>query len=221
MKTSMTDLLYNQKSICEEYALSGHQQALELIKEKYLSVTEAYPRHCENYLNTLLNSLNESLYHYVLFTTEIHSSEKIFSPFVPSDKEDMTEEGFLKKAGDILSKYEPCFSRSASSNKHITDACLFIREHLNENLTLEKVASCIYVNRCHLCHLFKSCLSMKFSEYITNERNALAKTLLCDNGLSIDDVAEKCGFSSSSYFSTVFKKSTGLSPREYRKQKIA
>ena len=44
-----------------------------------------------------------------------------------------------------------------------------------------------------------------------------AKQLLLESQMSVDEVAVQCGYGSSSYFSTVFRKQAGVSPREFRK----
>jgi len=53
-------------------------------------------------------------------------------------------------------------------------------------------------------------------EYITETRIAAAKEMLEQSNLKVYEIAEKLGYESSFYFSKVFKKVTGLSPREYQ-----
>ena len=55
-----------------------------------------------------------------------------------------------------------------------------------------------------------------FVEYITETRIAAAKEMLEQGDLKVYEIAEKLGYESSFYFSKVFKKVTGLSPREYQ-----
>jgi transcriptional regulator GlxA family with amidase domain len=50
-------------------------------------------------------------------------------------------------------------------------------------------------------------------------RQARAKNLLVTTDLSMDEIAERCGYSSANYFSLIFKKNVGLSPLNYRKKK--
>ena len=53
-------------------------------------------------------------------------------------------------------------------------------------------------------------------EYLANIRIEAAKDLLLSSDYSMQEVAERCGFADQSYFSNVFKKKTGLSPRKYK-----
>lgn len=56
-------------------------------------------------------------------------------------------------------------------------------------------------------------------EYLSNLRLSTAKKLLIQESfISIGDVAEKCGYNDSFYFSKIFRKTFGISPREYRKK---
>lgn len=68
--------------------------------------------------------------------------------------------------------------------------------------------------------LFKSVMGVSPAKFITGCRIARAKELLTAEYLSPEDVAERCGFSSVSYFCRVFKKSVGITPSEYKKRTI-
>jgi len=57
-------------------------------------------------------------------------------------------------------------------------------------------------------------------EYITQEKIAAAKKMMADGNEKIYEIAEALGFESAFYFSKVFKKVEGCSPREYMKNKL-
>ena len=67
----------------------------------------------------------------------------------------------------------------------------------------------------YLSALFKKTCNIGFSEYITQKKVARAKTLLLEQDMKIYEVADQLGFESAFYFSKVFKKVEGISPREY------
>ena len=58
-----------------------------------------------------------------------------------------------------------------------------------------------------------------FNEYITGLRVEQAKELLEQTNKKVSDIAVQCGFRSSSYFIVVFRKQTGMSPKEYQNMK--
>ena len=59
---------------------------------------------------------------------------------------------------------------------------------------------------------------MSISDYVIEKRLSLAKNLLRKTDMSIVEIAERSGFSYSSYFVRLFKKKTGITPQQYREQ---
>ena len=92
----------------------------------------------------------------------------------------------------------------------------YIRSHLSEKLTLADVAAVFNFSPNYLSQLFGKYGDSGFVEYITETRIAAAKEMLEQGNLKVYEIAEKLGYDSSFYFSKVFKKVTGLSPREYQ-----
>ncbi len=95
---------------------------------------------------------------------------------------------------------------------------IHIREHLDYALTRNSIAERFYVSADHLDRIFKRECGKTVTDYILQERIALSKQLLTGSSLSISEVAAKVGFVNFSHFSSVFKKSTGLTPFLFRKQ---
>ena len=108
-------------------------------------------------------------------------------------------------------------SRDIKNSKVLSDALSYIREHYRENLTLDLVSKNVYISSYYLSHLFKEELDITFVEYLTKIRIEMAKKRLKNQDLSIMDIASEVGYDDSSYFSKVFKRNTGLSPSQYRK----
>ena len=92
----------------------------------------------------------------------------------------------------------------------------YIKNHLSEKLTLADVAAVFNFSPNYLSQLFGKYGDSGFVEYITETRIAAAKEMLEQGDLKVYEIAEKLGYESSFYFSKVFKKVTGLSPREYQ-----
>jgi len=92
----------------------------------------------------------------------------------------------------------------------------YIQNHLSEKLTLADVAAVFNFSPNYLSQLFGKYGDSGFVEYITETRIAAAKEMLEQGDLKVYEIAEKLGYESSFYFSKVFKKVTGLSPREYQ-----
>ncbi len=91
----------------------------------------------------------------------------------------------------------------------------YIGSHLEDRLTLNDVAAVFGLSPNYLSAIFKKNCGVGFSEYITQKKITLAKSLLLEQGMKVYEVADRLGFESAFYFSKVFKKVEGLSPRDF------
>ncbi|MDT3428706.1 two-component system response regulator YesN [Paenibacillus forsythiae] len=98
----------------------------------------------------------------------------------------------------------------------ITKALEYIASHYTENLTLQSVADTVHLSKSYFSLLFKKQTERTFIDYLIELRIREAKRLLTQLDSRISDVAKAAGFKDVKYFSKVFKKSTGLTPMEYR-----
>lgn len=92
----------------------------------------------------------------------------------------------------------------------------YIRDNLDKDLSRQQIADQVFVHPDHLSRLFKKDTGYSLSEYILHERIDLASRLLAQTRIPVSLVASKAGFQNYSYFSQVFKRITGKSPREHR-----
>lgn len=100
----------------------------------------------------------------------------------------------------------------------VTEVTEYIRQNLNRRLTLNEVAAAFSFSPNYLSQLFAKYAPCGFVETITREKIAAAKAMMIDSDRKIYEIAERLGYESAFYFSKVFKKETGLSPREYMQQ---
>lgn len=92
----------------------------------------------------------------------------------------------------------------------------YIQNHFKEKVTIEDIAASVHLNGSYTSHLFRKTFGYTITDYITYVRLENAKVILSDPSSNINDAAMESGFSDVSYFSRVFKKIEGLSPREYK-----
>lgn len=90
--------------------------------------------------------------------------------------------------------------------------------HHRSDLSLRDVAEAVHLSQSYLCSLFKKFTGSTIVEYTTGLRIAHAKTLLEQQDLKLFVIAEQSGFDDANYFSTIFKKATGITPSEYRER---
>jgi two-component system response regulator YesN len=94
----------------------------------------------------------------------------------------------------------------------------YIGENLDKRLSLPDVAAEFNLSPNYLSQLFTRYAGESFVEYITAARIAAAKTMLLKGEGPVYEIAEKLGYESAFYFSKVFKKVEGISPREFRRR---
>ncbi|MFD0713273.1 helix-turn-helix domain-containing protein [Paenibacillus sp. GCM10027626] len=105
---------------------------------------------------------------------------------------------------------------ASSGDQLIEVAQQYIRAHLVEDLSLEKVASVVYLNPAYLSQLFKQTTGEGFKEYVIRLRLEHAKQLLQNPQLKLAEIAERSGYHDLRHFSQLFRKKFGQTPTEYR-----
>lgn len=94
----------------------------------------------------------------------------------------------------------------------------FLEEHYMEKITLEDIAEEIGLCKAECCRLFKRLMNKSLFDYILYYRVEKSLPLLAQKNLSVTEIAEQTGFSSSSYYARVFKAQLGCSPSQYRSE---
>ena len=87
----------------------------------------------------------------------------------------------------------------------------------NQNFSLDSIADNVGMSVAYMCRLYKKHTGTTINNTLIYKRIEKSKQLLAQSTLAVNEIAEKIGFSSSTYFYRVFKKHTGVTPNEYRK----
>jgi AraC-like DNA-binding protein len=97
-------------------------------------------------------------------------------------------------------------------------ALTYISQNLTAKISLSDIAASAYMSPSYFQKKFKKCFNgISPANYILKKRIEYSKGVICDNSLSMERIAEICGFSSRAYFDVCFKKETGVTPAAYRK----
>ncbi|MEM8736983.1 MAG: AraC family transcriptional regulator [Planctomycetota bacterium] len=100
----------------------------------------------------------------------------------------------------------------------LAKACAYVAEHLAEPIRVESLAEAAGVTPNHLTRLFRQGLDTTPSRYLWSRRTEYGLTLLRSTGLSVSEVAYRCGFSTPFHFSRSIKSRFGESPRTLRRK---
>lgn len=123
-------------------------------------------------------------------------------------------EAFLLSAAATIhpDKQQP-YTVSAANYKKIINV---MKEHLYENLTVDRIASICCMGTSNLKKTFKMYAGCGVMHYL-NQMKIIKAAELLKEGKSVSEISELLAFSSPNYFSAVFKRVTGLLPTQYRK----
>lgn len=95
----------------------------------------------------------------------------------------------------------------------------YIDENYAENVSLKKMSEYVYISQSYLSFSFKEIVGVNFNDYITRVRMERAKELLATSGYKVYEVCEMVGYRDKKYFSDLFKKYTGVLPKEWSMKK--
>ena len=104
-----------------------------------------------------------------------------------------------------------------SNNSQLVSSVLeYVREYVTEGLALESVASLFYVSPNYLSTLIRKETGITYRQHVINAKMAVAKQMLDDTRMRVEDIAYAIGYENYISFYNVFRKMEGMSPTEYR-----
>ncbi len=146
--------------------------------------------------------------------------ERIFSaasdPLNSGEKESVLVYEYILNAKKLLLSSE---SEKSSNDNAVDTAIIYIDKNYMNDIRLESLAELSGISVQHFCRLFRKKTAMRPMEYLARKRIAEAKALLDNTDMLIDDISKAVGYNDGSYFGAVFRRTEGISPGEYRRQK--
>lgn len=209
------DIKLDYKGICENICMSKPMDAIN----SFLKQTEGVIDMNATVMYRLaLTNLNYSIYYYLLYIYDIDFGNICYSNTLLMHTKVDTE-NYKKIVESIVFSYysEMLDEKIVTKNPMIQKVLQYIENHLDERILISDLANIVHVNSTYLSQLFKSTMGQSFTSYLTHHRIHHVKVLLLNTDKNIDIISTECGFSSASYFSTVFTNKTGIPPGKYRK----
>ena len=160
-------------------------------------------------------------YEYLRACMQVGADDYLLKPI---DKETLFEAVQMltsgKGKGANMAPFEiECSDTQNVQHHYINIVLKYMEENYGSYISLEKVADVVGLNPVYLSYLFKKIINVRFSEYLNEIRLKKAEELLTDSTFKIGEISEQVGYKDARYFSSLFKKRTGMSPNEYRNSK--
>lgn len=110
------------------------------------------------------------------------------------------------------------FENIPAASGVVSRAVEYINSNIERNITIDEICAEVHMSKYYFCRQFKKSTNTTIMKYILKTRIVMAKNMLLNENLTITEISNRCGFSSVSYFSRIFKEETGLSPLNYKKE---
>lgn len=146
----------------------------------------------------------------LIFTfTEDHKSKDIFVDLILKELiirilQTKARKNLLENTSDYLCDHRIAF------------AINYIKEHLTEKISIDKLVDKACMSKSHFFKVFKNTLGISPVDYITSERIKLSKKLIKNTNYQISEIAYKTGFNNPSYFNKQFKKHEHITPSQFK-----
>lgn len=185
---------------------------------KWLMLSEADRQR----LTTLLSHNEQAIWR---ANAEIRASFAKMAPLLETHKPAAAQSRLVLHINELMvalldllgAETMPLDPRLASTKRSVEMFLTALPQHLERSWTLAEMAQECGLGRSRFADYCRQIVNLTPSEYLTRCRVETAKQRL-QTGESVTDVALSCGFQSSQYFATVFKRLTGQTPREFRRQ---
>ncbi|MDF3000058.1 MAG: DNA-binding response regulator [Bacillota bacterium] len=203
-KEHRPDMIIMDVRIPELDGISAIEEIRKFLPNACISVLSAY-----------------SDFSYAQKSVSLRVFEYLLKPIKPTDFKDV----FCRMMGTVstnevqpeLRQDEKTAESKPERQYFIEESLKFIKEHFRERLTLETVASKVFVNPKYFSHVFKREMGVAFTEYVIGLKIEYACKLLETTNYHAYRISIECGFSDPSYFNRVFCAQMNMTPQTYRK----
>lgn len=138
---------------------------------------------------------------------------------MPSVKNDLKINAILTSLFTDIISQENAFE-SMTANRYLKQCIDYIANHYPEPLTIEQLASSVFISKHYLINLFNKSVGMPPYRYLTNYRLSQSKFLLLNTDLMVGEIAIKVGFNSESQYIKLFNQYVGITPKQFRKRNL-
>lgn len=188
-----------------------------------LSAIEKIRKFLPNTCITILSAYND--FSYAQKAINLRVFEYLLKPVKPTVFKEIFSKMLKTVSSDNILINEESDEKSIDTNDDrqyfIEESVKYNKEHFKERLTLEMVASKVFLNPKYFSHVFKKEMGIAFTEYVVQLKVQYACRLLETTNYPVYRISSECGFSDPSYFNRVFCAQMNMTPQTYRKHTLS
>lgn len=171
--------------------------------------------------NYLLENANDKPFYHASDNRICYYAEQIVKDYESESKSFYENANLLFSLiiNEVLlnTQAKPIPNVKTSSNELINMVKKYLDGHFSEDISIKLLADKFFINKTTLMHSFKKNIGVSTIEYVIEKRLKESENWLKISNMSIQQIAERCNFSTPSYYTQHFKRRYGITPVEYRK----
>jgi two-component system response regulator YesN len=208
-------ILIEQRKMFKASILSGDASAVFSLLNNMIDKLKLYPTSSiHNFIINLFMDLFNSLSTIDISIRKIRQEKFDYSKLVQTVNIEGIKQ-WAREMSEII--MEQILPETENSNKlFVTKALEYMTERFNQDLSLDEVASHVFLNPAYFCRLFKHETGENFVNYLIKIRMMNAIEIMRSSNQKISEIGILVGYKNSKYFSRVFKNYTGYTPSHYQ-----
>jgi len=219
-----------EEYICEEELkrieinlyINNYDDTLEIIKGFFAKIRRdmiVYPESLKSFMVEIINIFTKRIKSGISHEEDIEKTlEKIYSKIFQAEDIESLEKLVIDFVNTCFS-YIDNQAKQQYQSEYIYKIKDYVSINYQKEISLHAISGHLNLNESYLSNLFKKETGFNFIDYLNKFRIQKALELLSTTNIKVSDVAEKVGFNNISYFSRLFKKITGVSPKQVKKIK--
>lgn len=196
------------------------EQALSYIELNIKDISDTYGMEIHEFQSWLANVCFNMIVHIDYMNLDSNKLEEKKYDYLKQINDAFDIEEAMAVYHHLVREVKALLVKKENSTPMIEQLLLYIEENYREPLSLEELAKHFHFNPSYLSTFFSKHMKQGFNEYLQKIRIEQAKKLLIDSNISISSISERVGYSDPSYFTKVFRKMEGVSPRQYRRKVV-
>ena len=207
----LTDLSYKElkstlRTICgnEDWYVYGHS---------YFFVIVFLYAQGKNFASSILEQISHSFCIGEAGIVELDDLQKTYQKYLPVIRDHYSTHYEITRAADTPLPFSQTIEEFSLP---VQETIRYIDENICHPLSLQNIASAVYLHPTYLSNIFKKQTGINMINYINYKRIQVAKELLRDPTLKVSWIVESVGFTSRKYFEKVFKEMVGMTPTQFK-----